>query len=406
MKSKKLLLFVESLPTENKNCFFESELPFLEKKFDEIVIIPLYFNNDHIIRETSVIKVLRLDYFVSYNRLKIFLSNFRLILRVFCNEFLKSKHRLKYCTHFFKNLNVLLMHIANAEYMKVKLQKYLTSDYLMYTYWFMQHTFSLLLLRTMYPFNFKIISRVHGKDWDEERLDYFPFRYWQYSQIDKIIPISECAKDYIITNFKIESNKFFVSKLGVHQGDKLSPVDADQLHIVSCSGLIPLKRVAFIAEVVSKISIPVKWTHFGDGKERKNVEDVIKSFKSDQNGILMGHVPNETYINFISNNPVSLFINWSTSEGIPVSVMETIGLGIPVIAPNVGGVSEIVNSITGFLIKDTNSTVNDIASLIEKLHQQKDIYNAEKRLQIKEFAHTAFSDEVNYSNFSNTISAF
>jgi glycosyltransferase involved in cell wall biosynthesis len=45
-----------------------------------------------------------------------------------------------------------------------------------------------------------------------------------------------------------------------------------------------------------------------------------------------------------------VFINVSSSEGVPVSIMEAMSFGIPAIATDAGGNREIVNSSSGFLI--------------------------------------------------------
>ena len=59
---------------------------------------------------------------------------------------------------------------------------------------------------------------------------------------------------------------------------------------------------------------------------------------------------NERVHKFYSEQPVDVFINLSDSEGLPVSIMESMSYGIPVIATDVGGTREIVNEKTGFLI--------------------------------------------------------
>lgn len=64
----------------------------------------------------------------------------------------------------------------------------------------------------------------------------------------------------------------------------------------------------------------------------------------------MGNVPNELFIQFLKNNAISFFINVSTREGIPVSMMEAISCSIPLIGTDVCGVPEIVTRDTGFLI--------------------------------------------------------
>jgi glycosyltransferase involved in cell wall biosynthesis len=54
---------------------------------------------------------------------------------------------------------------------------------------------------------------------------------------------------------------------------------------------------------------------------------------------------------YYSINTVDLFINVSSSEGVPVSIMEAMSFGIPVIATAVGGTPEIVSEKTGWLIE-------------------------------------------------------
>lgn len=57
---------------------------------------------------------------------------------------------------------------------------------------------------------------------------------------------------------------------------------------------------------------------------------------------LSGHQENESIQALYAGGTFQLFINVSASEGIPVSIMEAMSYGIPVIATNVGGVSEMI----------------------------------------------------------------
>ncbi|NJK95527.1 MAG: glycosyltransferase [Bacteroidales bacterium] len=45
-----------------------------------------------------------------------------------------------------------------------------------------------------------------------------------------------------------------------------------------------------------------------------------------------------------------MFLNTSLSEGVPVSVMEALSFGLPVIATDVGGTGELINDEVGMLI--------------------------------------------------------
>ena len=56
-----------------------------------------------------------------------------------------------------------------------------------------------------------------------------------------------------------------------------------------------------------------------------------------------------------------MFLNASVSEGTPVSVMEAISCGIPVIATAVGGNPEIVSEVNG-LVVSPDPTPGEIAA--------------------------------------------
>jgi glycosyltransferase involved in cell wall biosynthesis len=49
-------------------------------------------------------------------------------------------------------------------------------------------------------------------------------------------------------------------------------------------------------------------------------------------------------------NVCRIFEQLAASEGIPVNIMEALSAGIPVVATNVGGSAEAVNSKNGFLV--------------------------------------------------------
>jgi colanic acid/amylovoran biosynthesis glycosyltransferase len=63
-----------------------------------------------------------------------------------------------------------------------------------------------------------------------------------------------------------------------------------------------------------------------------------------------GYVPIDEIYKYYSSSHIDLFLNTSFTEGVPVSIMEAQSFGIPVIATDVGGVSEIVTEGTGFLL--------------------------------------------------------
>ena len=108
-----------------------------------------------------------------------------------------------------------------------------------------------------------------------------------------------------------------------------------------------------MAEALNEVSKtkPLKWVHFGDGDLMSDIKRQINDFQSTNFEVdLKGHVLNEEVLNWYGKNEVTVFVNVSESEGIPVSVMEAMSFGIPVIATDVGGNCEIVDASNGRLI--------------------------------------------------------
>lgn len=109
----------------------------------------------------------------------------------------------------------------------------------------------------------------------------------------------------------------------------------------------------------------------------------------------VGFLPNIEVYEFYKINKIDVFINVSDSEGIPVSIMEAMSFGIPVIATNVGGVSEIVDDETGILL-EKDFTIGDA---IEALNRILEFKSEEERIRIKRKLYEKFDAEKNYKEF-------
>src|SRR5690606_1745711 len=95
----------------------------------------------------------------------------------------------------------------------------------------------------------------------------------------------------------------------------------------------------------------VEWVHLGGGAgldalrrqaERELPDTVHATFS--------GEVPNARVREHYLVSPVDVLLNVSSSEGVPVSMMEALSFGVPVVGTSVGGVPEIVNADPGILL--------------------------------------------------------
>jgi glycosyltransferase involved in cell wall biosynthesis len=198
-------------------------------------------------------------------------------------------------------------------------------------------------------------------------------------------------------------DKFELSRLGVNNSINPAIIERNYLLLVSCSNIIPVKRVYLIAEALKVITESViKWIHFGDGPERMQIEAIISNLPSNIQVELMGRRDNKEIYTYYNEIRPDLFTNVSSSEGVPVSIMEAMSYGIPVIATDVGGTSEIVNSANGYLLKaDINpkELADTIQSFIELTVVKKEL----KQQASFETWKNNYNAEDNFSRFVKTI---
>lgn len=126
----------------------------------------------------------------------------------------------------------------------------------------------------------------------------------------------------------------------------------------------------------------------GEGPERSVLESMIQHFGLQERFTLNGH----QYDMDAFYQGIDIYLNTSVHEGIPMTILEALARGIPVIAPAVGGIKEIItNGVEGFLIESRNP--NDFAEkclLLQKNRALREKMSRAARLR----AEQAFSAEM------------
>ncbi len=228
-------------------------------------------------------------------------------------------------------------------------------EIILYSYWFYDAAaggalFARRLRRR--GISVRLISRAHGFDIHAERAKYgyLPMRSFLLRNMDRVYPCSEDGARTIRLEFPRYAGKVRVSHLGTRDCGPGKP-GQNPFHIVSCSYLVPVKRIHLIAEALCQADFPAVWTHLGSGPEENRVRALAKGLPPGVRAEFPGRMPHAEILRYYRETPVSVFVNVSSSEGIPVSVMEACSFGIPVVATEVGGTGEIVaEGKNGFLL--------------------------------------------------------
>jgi colanic acid/amylovoran biosynthesis glycosyltransferase len=221
----------------------------------------------------------------------------------------------------------------------------------LYSYWFTYATAGLTNIKVNQQ-DYRVVTRIHGWDCYHERNphNYLPLRPWVFSQIDGVYPISEQGLRYTIDKLPgIFHDNIHLFYLGIEDlpQPSIKTQEADKLHIVSLAFIDPVKQLDRIVDALSQVEIStIEWTHIGNAPkgnhELQDYANLMLKVKSNIKFSFTGEYTKDQVYNFFKSQDVDVLICTSRSEGLPVSMMEAMGHGIPVISVDVGGISEIV----------------------------------------------------------------
>jgi len=174
-----------------------------------------------------------------------------------------------------------------------------------------------------------------------------------YRNVEFVLSVSVASENDILNHFPFLSGKTEVIPVGLEPISKIEEITLkpeDSQHIVHIGGFSFEKNHSGLLRIFQFIlkSKPNLHLHLvGDGPLKAEIEEEVEKIGLQQNVSFYGFV----------NNPLSylkaanVLVLPSIIEGLPGVLLEAMLCKTPVVAYNVGGISEIVSSQTGNLIE-------------------------------------------------------
>lgn len=403
MNRETLFLFTNEYPYGKGESFITNELKFLSGKFKQIYLFPLKNVGKGRPLPAANIEVVFLFELPIKHKFQHVFGNMFFFLKIIILEFLNSPQKYKWLICFPQLKSSLYQNFYRAEISEKYLKNINYSSVFYYSFWTDDWVTVLSILKQRKIIN-RFISRVHGYDLYKERWpnEIIPFRYFQLKNVSKIFAVSKAGLKYLISNYPSFKSKFFLSHLNSFDSG-IGPFDPEKkFTIVSCSAIIPLKRVHLVVEILMHIKFDVKWIHFGEGEQFDMIKLKCRKLPDNVMVDLKGFASNDSIINFYKNNSINLFIHLSETEGgVPLALQEACSFGIPLLGTNVGGIPEIVTEETGILIP-VDFDIDKVAGIINNF---KDNYlnTIAFRNKSRAFWLKNFNDEANYNKLFNEI---
>lgn len=284
-----------------------------------------------------------------------------------------------------------------------------------YSFWFSYQAISAWLLKDKLKkagINVLAVSRAHGYDLYHYRnpAGFLPFQDVSIKNLNGVYPCSDNGAEYLKGLYPELSGKIKTARLGTADyglGNTESKEfnNPDKLWVfLTCCNFKPLKRMPLFAKAFVRLceQTNCKWICVGAGAEFQTVKDIINEHGKQDFVWFTGEIENSELMKIYKNNRVSYFCNVSTTEGVPVSVMEALSFGIPVIATDVGGTGELVNQSVGALISSDidENLLYDILKQNTNIEEKEYI---EKRKAARKVWEASASAENNYNAWCKEI---
>jgi len=173
------------------------------------------------------------------------------------------------------------------------------------------------------------------------RMDYFIVNHF----FTRIVAVSREMRRILVQRYRFRQEKIDVIHNGIPVPSRVPSPDSStfgRFHVGTVGRMVPVKDFNLFLDVAAEIkrhTDEVRFTILGDGPLRK---ELIRKAAELKLADCVEFLPTRADP-FPYYQSLDLFLNTSLHEGIPLTILEAMALGRPVVAPKVGGLPEIIS---------------------------------------------------------------
>lgn len=235
----------------------------------------------------------------------------------------------------------------------------------LYAYWMSYDAYGAALSKAGHP-GLRFIVRGHAFDIDPGRNPMNPYLMKAFiaGQAEGLYFISHRAREQYLAYGREFTPPEKVKLAALGSGGE--PVGKDReppfwagkgeprvFQLVSCANILEIKQLPLLVDALAAWQgPPLHWTHLGGGPLEPELRAYAASRLGDRPGVsyeITGALSPAQVEEAYQERGFDAFVNTSAMEGVPVSIMEAMRFGIPVVAPKVGGIPELVDECFGLL---------------------------------------------------------
>lgn len=228
----------------------------------------------------------------------------------------------------------------------------------------------------------KIVTTSHGLPESSDKKKYWispgswlsAFNFWLLRRyFNHTVAVSGEMKEVFIEQHKFKPENVSVIYNGIPIPARYASSSESTnsvLHIGTVARMVDVKNLALflqVAAIIHQKHEDVCFSILGDGPLKASLQNEIKHLELAHCVRLLAPCADPTPF----YGSLDIYMNTSIHEGIPLSILEAMSHSIPVIAPRVGGIPEIINDGSkGVLVADY--TAEAFAAACEELLNRKD----------------------------------